>query len=280
VLVELDWLDEPSAYGSALRADLPTGMRMPHLYHVVETEQQIQLWLELVADHGVWDTDGYHRAATVMGRLCGRWPATRVAAELCLRRRGLAYLWYGKTSQFDLPRLADDSTWKHPAFNADPGLRTDLRRVIDIVPSLIQHLDLLPDALSHGDACPANLLHVDDGIVAIDWSYTSASSIGSDLGQLLAGGFVDGSVDPDLIAATAQTIRDGFVSGLVAEGSIVDEDAIEHAFVTHLLVRAVFDAVANISDVASKLATARVALARFAADRALALTVQPSALPH
>jgi phosphotransferase family enzyme len=280
VLLELDWHDEPSAYRSALRTDLPAGLRMPRLWHVVETEQQIQLWLEHVDDQGVWDADGYHRAATALGRLCGRWPGTRVAAELGLRRRGLAYLWYGKTSQVDLPRLADDSARAHPAFDADPGLRADLRRVIDIVPSLIKHLDQLPDALCHGDACPANLLHVDDGIVAIDWSYASSSSIGSDLGQLLAGGFVNGSVDSDRIAATAQIIRKGFVSGLVAEGVVVDEDAIEHAFITHLLVRAVFDAVANIPDVAPRVAAARVALARFAADRVLALALQSSALPR
>jgi hypothetical protein len=187
-------------------------------------------------------------------------------------------LWYGKTSHFDLPRLADDSTWTHPAFGADPDLRADLRRVIDIVPALIQHLDQLPEALAHGDACPANLLHVDDGIVAIDWSYTSNSSIGSDLGQLLAGRFVDGRADPDRITAIAQTIHDGFVGGLAAEGGIVDDDSIEHAFITHLLVRAVFDALATVSDVGPRPAAARVALARFAADRALAL--EPSSAPR
>jgi hypothetical protein len=279
VLVELDWLDEPRVYRSALRADLPAGLRMPRVWHVVETARQIQLWLEPIDDRGVWDVDGYRCAATALGRMSGRWPATRVAAELGLRRRGLAYLWYGKTSQFDLPRLADDTTWSHPALLVDPDLRADLRRVVDIVPSLIHHLDQLPDALSHGDACPANLLRVDDGIVAIDWSYTSSLSVGSDLGQLLAGGFVNGSVDPARIASTAQTIHDGFISGLVAEGGIVDEDAIEHAFITHLLVRAVFDAVATIPDVAPRSAAARVALARFATDRALALAFQSSVPP-
>ena len=276
VLVELDWLDEPGAYRSVLRTDLPSGLRIPRLWHVVESEEQIQLWLESIDDQGVWDTVRYHRAATALGGLSGRWPAERVTAELGFGRRGLAFLWSGKTSQFDLPRLADDSTWRHPAFAADPDLRADLRRVIDIVPSLIQHLDELPEALAHGDACPANLLHVDDGIVAVDWSYASNSSIGSDLGQLLAGRFVDGSADPDQIAAVAETIHDGFVGGLAAEGSTVDEAAIEHAFITHLLVRAVFDAVATVADVAPSQAACRVALARFAVDRALQLALQPS----
>ena len=250
VLVELDWLDEPGAYRSVLRTDLPSGLRIPRLWHVVESEQQIQLWLESIDDHPVWDTSRYHRTATALGRLCGRWPASRVTAELGFGRRGLAFLWSGKTTQFDLPRLADDSTWRHPAFAADPDLRADLRRVIDIVPWLIRHLDELPAALAHGDACPANLLQVDDEIVAIDWSYASNSSIGSDLGQLLAGRFVDGSADPDGIAAVAVTVPRRVRRWARRRGSVIDEDAIEYAFVTHLLVRAVFDALATVVDAA------------------------------
>lgn len=274
VLAALDWLDEPRVYRSVLRADLPNGLRMPRLWHVVETDQQIQMWLEAIEDRGAWDAAAYHRAATVLGRLSGRWPGPRVAAELGLQPRALAQLWYGKTSQFDLPRLADDALWAHPAFADDRRLRADLGRVVEIVPALIDQLDTLPEGLAHGDACPANMLHGDDGIVAVDWSYASSSAIGSDLGQLLAGAWVSGTADPDAIAPTARSVHDGFVEGLAAEGVVVAEEAVEHAFVTHLLVRAVFDAVATVPDVASRVGAARVALARFAADRALSL--QPS----
>jgi hypothetical protein len=274
VLAALDWLDEPRVYRSALHAHLPTGLRMPHLWHVVETDQQIQLWLEAIEGRGGWDTAAYHRAATVLGRLSGRWPGRRVAEELGLEPRGLAPLWYGKTSQFDLPRLADDALWAHSAFAGDRELRADLGRVVEIVPALIDQLDRLPEGLSHGDACPANMLQHDNGIVALDWSYASISAIGSDLGQLLAGAWVDGTADPEAIAATARTIHDGFVSGLAAEARAVASEFIELAFVTHLLVRAVFDAVATLPDVAPRAAETRVALARFAVDRALSL--QPS----
>ena len=77
VLVELDWLDAPGAYRSALHDDRPAGLRMPRLWHVVQTEQQIQLWLEPIEDRGVWDADAYHRSAKALGQLSGRWPATR-----------------------------------------------------------------------------------------------------------------------------------------------------------------------------------------------------------
>jgi hypothetical protein len=210
----------------------------------------------------------------VLGRLSGRWPGRRVAAELGLQPRGLAQLWYGKTAQFDLPRLADDALWAGPAFADDRRLRADLGRVVEIVPTLIDQLDRLPDGLAHGDACPANMLQGGDGIVAVDWSYASSAAIGSDLGQLLAGAWVNGIADPDAVAATARTIHDGFVSGLAAEGCRVAAESIELAFVTHLLVRAVFDAVATLPDVAPSAGAARIALARFAADRALSL--QPS----
>ena len=88
---------------------------------------------------------------------------------------------------------------------------------------------------------------------------------------MLAGTWVNGDGDPDEIAGIARTVHDGYAAGFAAEGGVVDEQAIEYTFITHLLVRAVFDAVATIADVGPPQATARVALARFAADRTLAL---------
>ena len=276
VLVELDWLAEPCAYRSALHADLPAGMRMPRPWHIAQSEQQIQLWLESIDDRGVWDADAYGRTATALGRLSGRWPAARVTAELGFKRRGLAFLWYGKTVQFDLPRLADDAMWRHPAFVADPELRADLRRVIDIVPSLIRHLDGLPEALAHGDACPSNLLHVDDGIVAIDWSYASNSSVGSDLGQLLAGRFVDGSADPERMAADREDdlrrVR-GWTRGRRGGRR---RGRHRYTFITHLLVRAVFDALAGSPTSRRVRRQHELRWPAIAVDHALTLALQPS----
>jgi len=271
VLAELRWLDELEAYRSRMHADLPHGLRTPRVLHVVERPERIQLWLEAVRGGSRWDLDAYRMAARALGGLTARWPERRVAQELGFRRRTLHVLWYGKTSQVDLVRLADEATWAHPALASDPALRDELAAVARCMPGWIAELDERPHALAHGDASPANLLLDGDRVVAVDWSYVGTSPAGSDLGQLLAGRAVTGELPASELATTADALVTAYASGLDAGAAGVDEVAVRGAFLAHLLVRAVFDAVATAPDVEPARAAARLALARFSVDAARAL---------
>jgi hypothetical protein len=245
VLAELDWLDEPRVYRSGLAAQLPDGLRMPALHHLEEAPSRITLWLEDVADVGRWDLERYARAARVLGRLSGTWPEERAATELGMGRRPIDGLFFGKITHRDLPILADDGFWADPdvAPVVDGGHRSDLGRLADAVPALLERLHRLPHGMAHGDAAPANLLEPGDGtVVAIDWSYGACGPLGSDLGQLLAGRVESGDMEPSELPGVAAAVRSGYLDGLADTGCRVDVRDVELAWATHLALRSVFSA--------------------------------------
>jgi hypothetical protein len=279
LLERLDWLDEPRIYRSCVTTDLPTGVRLPHLWHVEEGDDRIVLWMEDVTDRAVWDLDTYRRAAEGLGRLAGRWPEARVERELGLRRRPLSWYAEGKVLFHVIPWLADEATWADPLVAAatadDPGLRTDLARLAaDGVLDLTAPLDALPHALGHGDATPANILDDGTDLVLIDWSYGASLAVGLDLGQLVAGA-IDGRavVDLALVAAVDAMAVDAYVAGMEAEGVAVDRAAVERAYLIGLVVRSAFTAidVGHAADLPEEhraaLLAQRTGLARLALDR-------------
>lgn len=283
VLRELDWLDEPRVYRSGLAADLPPGIRLPHLWHVEEGDDRIVLWMEDVTDRAVWSPDTYRRAAEGLGRLAGRWPEDRVRGELGLRRRQLAEYADVKVTGAVLPRLRDDATWSDPLVAAatahDPGLRTDLERLADDLPALVAMADAGPCVLGHGDPAPANILDDGTDLVLVDWSYGATMAAGLDLAQLVAGA-VDGRLvcDVDLVAAADGLVAEAYCAGLASEGVAVPHADVERSYLIALAVRSGLSAV-DVSHAAdlpeehrAALLAQRTGLARRALDRLAAVS--------
>ena len=277
VLEDLHWLDEPRLYRCGLARAMPEGVRMPALLHVTEEEDRITLWLEHVADLGPWDLDRYHRSAVALGRLGGRWTEPRATSELGLGRRPLERLWFGKIVHFDLVVQSEPGFWDeaHVAAVVDADHRDDLARLEGAVPDLLARLARLPHGLAHGDAAPDNLREPGDGTtVAIDWSYGSCAALGSDLGQLVAGGVESGAMDPSRLPEVGRVVVDGYLEGLAREGAPADRAAVEEAWATSLAVRSVFSALvvehrADLSPAARQdLLARRATLGRFGLDLA------------
>jgi thiamine kinase-like enzyme len=133
--------------------------------------------------------------------------------------------------------------------------------------------------LCHGDACPANFLEPGDGTtVAIDWSYRHVGALGSDLAQLVAGGLNAGTADAAEVDAIGSAVFAGMCEGLGDEGWEIDLAAMEHAWATHLAVRAVCSAlvmsVADARDV--EVVRRRAAVGRFGLDLAKRVLSQRS----
>jgi hypothetical protein len=239
VMRNLNWLDEPAVYRSALSTDLPDGLRMPRLFAVEEQDDRIVLWLEQVDAQSSWSVDDYRLAARSLGALAGRWPEGRVDDELGIGRRDLAYLFFGKLANVDLPILATEEHWSDPQIGRIAGaqFRTDLDGLIERAPMRIAAAEELPHAISHGDATPDNLLRTADGIVAIDWSYGSSGPLGADLGQLLAGRFDTGQADPGDAPKIAAVLLDAYLEGLAEEGAHPEPVDVLAGWATHLAMR-------------------------------------------
>jgi hypothetical protein len=241
VLRNLNWLDEPAIYRSALSTDLPDGLRMPRLLAVEELADRVVLWLEQIEPRTSWSIPDYQLAARSLGAMAGRWPERRVTEELGVQRRDLAYLFFGKLANVDLPILATDEHWSDPhvARVAGPGFRAELEALIERAPMRIAAAEGLPHAMSHGDATPDNLLRTAEGICAIDWSYGSSGPLGADLGQLLAGRFDTGQADPELVPEVASVLLDAYLQGLADEGVHPEPHDVLTGWATHLAIRSV-----------------------------------------
>lgn len=279
VLRDLHWLDEPDVYRSGLGAALPEPLRMPAVYTVDDTANDlITIWMEDVDDVVPWTLDRYRRTAECLGALAGRWTGPSAAEEFGLHGRSLERLFFGKITHFDLPFHADDAFWvdPHVAAAVDDRHRHDLARLADAVPGLLGQLSTLPTGVCHGDATPDNFREAGDGaVVALDWSYGHVGHVGGDLGQLLVGRFESGVAEIDEIPAIATAIFDGFVDGLGTEGSSVTPDDVRAAYATSLAVRSVFSALVLDhrpdleGDARADLLRRRAAVARFGLDLAL-----------
>ena len=275
---ELNWLDEPRVYRSALASELPDGFRFPTIFRMDQGERRLTIWMEDVADESRWDTERYRRTATLLGRLSARCPATRAATELGMGPRPLERLFYGKICHLDLVVQADDGFWRQPPVSSivDGRYRSDLGRLAQLAPSLLQRLHALPSALAHGDAAPSNFREPGDGsTVALDWSYASIAPVGSDLAQLVAGRFESGEADPATLAEVTGAALDGYVDGLRSQDSAVNRGLVEEAFVATLAIRSVFSLLLverdqnRTDEEHGELVRRRAALGRFGLDLAL-----------
>ena len=279
VLRDLHWLDEPDVYWSGLGAALPEALRMPALYFVDDTaDDLITIWMEDVDDVVPWSLDRYRRTAEVLGALAGRWTGPDAAEAFGLHGRSLERLFLGKITHFDLVLQAEDAFWADPQVRAavDDRHRGDLARLAEAIPGLLAQLATLPTGVCHGDATPDNFREPGDGtVVALDWSYGHVGQVGSDLGQLLVGRFESGLAEVDEIPAIATAIFAGFVDGLTAEGSTVTPDEVRAAWATSLGVRSVFSALVLDhrpdldGDARADLLRRRAAVARFGLDLGL-----------
>lgn len=244
VLEDLHWLDEPGIYQSGLAEVMPSPLRMPVVYQIERcADEHLTIWMEDVPDGQPWTLDRYHRTASALGGLAGRWSEPDAVTAFGLHRRDIGRLFFGKVLHQELPIQTDDEFWadRFVAAATDGRHRADLGRLVEAIPRLLDALPGLPFGVCHGDAAPDNFREPGDGsIVGLDWSYGHVGAIGSDLGQLFAGRFESGMADPADVATIATTILDGFLAGLDAVGRRIGPDQVRTAWATHLAVRSVF----------------------------------------
>lgn len=279
------WRHEADIYRAGLDDLLPSGLRLPVRYRIDEQgADRIVEWLEDVPTADVrWDRSRFELAAALLGRLAARLTRTdRMPASVTRVPGEILRLQLLERELFFLPTLAGSEIWAHPLVEAaaDPDLQTDLLRLAERVPAILDALDALPHTFVHGDASPQNLLvpAADPGsFVAIDWSLVGPVAVGYDLGQLLVGLAHAGRLDVGALPALHDAVLTAYTAGLADEGMRVGEDVVRFGFHAALVVRSAFSALplARLAGPASRadaaLVTRRVRLTRHLVDLGLAL---------
>ncbi len=252
------WRIAEDGYRPDFVAVLPTGMRQPRLYDVVELDDRhVAMWTEDVeVSREPWDAGRFEHAAELLGRLAGRRPIGCSAVlvpspQAAIAGWGLRFYVGGRVRMGVLPVLADDAAWLHPTVvaaieaAAEPHLRADLLAAAAYLDKWLDLLDALPQTYCHGDASPQNLLvpvGEPDTFAVIDWSFNSPQAVGFDLGQLLVGLAHAGELDVDDLPALVPIITAAFHRGLTAEGFEASAEQVRTGFLVSLIVRSALTA--------------------------------------
>jgi hypothetical protein len=241
------WRQELDLWDPAFRMTMPTELRPPHLYEVVDLgDDRIALWMEDVPSAGAqWDLPRYAAAARALGRWNQRardprlLDATGLPSHFPLRAFS-----QGALRTRGLEPLSNDELWVHPWLRPESDLRQMLRPLAARLADLIDRLDSMALCRPHGDASPQNLLtpiDTPDAFVVIDVSQQAPTALGCDLGQLAVGLIHAEQVLPDMLPDIIATVVPAYCFGLREEGYDGDDASIEVAMWTSMLTRSGFD---------------------------------------
>ena len=246
-LSNFPWRAELTAWDPTFSAHLPSGLRMPELYQVVELpEDRVAVWMEDIAVSAQpWTTERFVMAAGVLGALAANRRDPDLLAA-CPVPPG-----YGLRRHYDgavrpvLPWLQSHELWGHPLLATSGGttLRADLLELAAAAPTILDQLDELPQALPHGDASPQNLLvplTAPDTLVAIDIALQCPLAVGFDLGQLLVGLVHAGQMPTSDLPVIHRLLAPAYQAGMnqgTRPAALAD---IEAGYIGSLVIRAAF----------------------------------------
>ena len=225
------WRRETFAYetGLAGTAYADAGITAPALLETsIRPGGDVELWLADVPGTGGfdWPVPRLARFARELGATQARW-AGRVPPIGWLSRRWLAqYLaqapnWLGpiEPAVWDHPNLAP---WPEPVRTRLRELWTSRDRVLAVAEAG-QH------TLCHLDVWPANLTDDAGTSVLLDWAFTGEGAVGEDIANLVVDCFTDGLMDVALLPEVAETVVDGYLTGLREGGWTGSDDAVRTA---------------------------------------------------
>jgi hypothetical protein len=229
VVAHVPWRTEADVYRSDLAKYLPAGLRLPDIYLIEDLDQDsAAIWMEDVQPEsaGDWDNDCYTRVAYLLGCLAGA-PEAPMGAE-----RDIADFVVGPGEHVFIPMLRSGILHSHPAFDhaIDHHLEQDMLLFLDHIPLLLTEAAALPRTRAHGDACPQNMLRAGGGTVAIDWGSFGTTTVGFDLGQLLAGRANDGLLDGPTLAMLAPACLSAYLDGLQDVGRPISPALVRRGF--------------------------------------------------
>jgi Phosphotransferase enzyme family len=254
------WHYELDIHESGIESVLPTGMRMPVLYHVARPDaDHMGLWWEFIDQRPQpWELADYRLAARLLGQLAARRRAgarvNEALPSIARTRSGSALRFYTGRRVLGgvLPVLQAGQIWQHPVLRAaagraeDPDLAADMLALGARLPRLLDLLDELPQTYAHGDASPQNLLlpaAEPATIAVIDWGFGTLLPVGFDLGQLLVGLAHTGATDPAELPAIDAAIFPAYLDGLADEDYEVDPALVRAGYIGSLAARSALCAV-------------------------------------
>ena len=228
------WEREVLAFKSGLLEQLPSGVRAPHCYGVMENEDGAWVWMEDIheAVGKQWSLDDFQRTARQFGRfqgayLCGTPLPTQ--PWLCPPFFGVGWAEQNGWSGFMSPEF-EKNGWKLPIDQSMLNDKQKLRLLQLIVEN--QRFDLvnqyLPQVLCHNDVHRKNLIWADlphigqKELIVLDWAFTGPGAAGNDLGGLLGNSLYFFDYDPYDAETLESVLLEGYLAGIADQCVEID----------------------------------------------------------
>ena len=234
------WQREPNYYQSGLLDDLPTGLRAPRCYAVVEHPESFQLYFEDLKDafngpgpdHG-WPMETYRTAARCLGEFNGAYLAgVPIPAAEWIPRQWLGVYLEEAAPNMDLFfRSLDHPMLKRCFRTLSPTL---IRQAWEQRHEILAALERLPQVFCHQDAFSRNLFseRVAGGerLAAVDWSYAGPGALGCELAPLVSASMGLGTDHFAQGGRLAQSALEGYLEGLSVAGWRGNPDLVRFGF--------------------------------------------------
>lgn len=232
------WKREVLLYQSEILDRLPTGLTVPHCFHVDESSVQVcWLWLEDMGSQensAQWPLEQYALAARHLGQFNGAYLVGRPLPEEA---------WLRKPDVRERLALAEPGIAQLPTLRADPNFApllagdrvARIQRLWAERESLLTALEQLPRTFCHRDAFHRNLLirHNAQGLpttVALDWGSCGLGILGEELVPLFAATLRFVVADTTRLAELDEAIFSGYMAGLRDVGWQGEERLVRFGF--------------------------------------------------
>jgi len=237
------WQREMLAFQSGMLTALPSAIRAPRCYDVMEQERSGWIWLEHLAETTpqAWSPEHFRRAAYQMGCFAGAYLTGTPLPD---------YPWLG--DPFFRSVFADggwwathmaltnpENFWQRPIVQQafSPVLCARVQAVWAEKIRFFTMIDRLPQVFCHHDLHRRNLMWTTaadghDELVVLDWAFCGHGPVGSDLGELVATSSYFFDSDPSQIAALETAVFASYVEGLRVTGWSGDERLVRLGYVS------------------------------------------------
>jgi hypothetical protein len=225
------WKRELLVYQSGWLTGLPEGITGPECYDAVEMPNNIAgMWLEDIKDtySGSWPLHRYALAARHLGRLNGIYISRRELPSFTWLSKQRIRQWLKTIAWQDFP-------WDHPqVWQQYPNPELDsFRSMLQDNERFLAKLEQIPKTICLGDTNPANFIsrhspRRQEQSVAMDWSLVGIEPLGSDLGQLVYGTYLN--LKTYRLHDISETLFTSYINGLQDSGCRIDTQLVRFGY--------------------------------------------------
>jgi len=228
------WQREILAFNSGFLAQLPSGVRAPRFYGVIENENGAWIWIEHIQEvtSKQWSLDHYQRTARQLGRFQGAYlNEVPLVDQPWLSQSFFRNVWDEQGFWFGFMNPAsEENAWQSPITQSGFDARQK-SRVLQLLAEKERFFDVndrLPQVLCHYDASRRNFMWSHslrtgaEELIGLDWAFTGIGALGNDLGELFGTSLYFFEYNLNDMEMLEDALLVGYLAGIADNDTTID----------------------------------------------------------